>query len=318
VLREFDSPPSNDATEVTFVVHEGETASTIATRLEKERLIRNATIFRWVARWKETDQDLDAGEYRLRRNMPMSEIMAILQQPGPGNRRLTMLEGWRAAELADELDFRHVASRDEFLALVASNNWSQSFLQGRPAGATLEGYLFPDTYELPESIGGRDLIADMLDNFRRRVVPVWENRPANTTLSLYEVVTLASIVEREAQAADERPLIADVFLNRLRLGMPLQADPTVQFAVPGLPLPAPDGYWKKSLSQADLADPSPYNTYQHTGLPPGPICSPGLPAIEAVLHPAATDYLYFVAKGDGTHAFAKTLEEHNQNVSRYR
>jgi UPF0755 protein len=137
-------------------------------------------------------------------------------------------------------------------------------------------------------------------------------------LTLEEVVTLASIVQREAGTLSEMPTIASVFLNRLRLGIPLQADPTVQYAiVSGGPISAGDGYWKKELSLDDLKVDSPYNTYTNPGLPPGPIANPGLDAITAVIRPATTNYLFFVAKGDGTHAFAETLEEHERNIAQY-
>ncbi len=317
ILTVFDSPAGNDSTDVVFTVHQGETASQIATRLEAEGLISNAEAFRFLARLRGLDQSLEAGDYRLRKTMRMVDVLATLQRATAAQNRLTVLEGWRALELADELEFRHLAARDDLLTLVASSSWSQSLLAGRPAGATLEGYLFPDTYALSKDTTARVLVSKMLDNFATRVLPVWNSRQAETNLSLHEVVTLASVVEREAQVPEERPVIASVYLNRLRQGMLLQADPTVQYAlVRGTARPV-DGYWKKSLTLADLQTDSPYNTYQHAGLPPGPICSPGLASIQAVLQPAQTEYLYFVAKGDGSHVFAKTLEEHNQNVRKY-
>jgi UPF0755 protein len=158
----------------------------------------------------------------------------------------------------------------------------------------------------------------MLDNFDRRFAPEMRAEATRRGLTIHQVVTLAAIVEREAVVAAERPRIAGVFLNRLQRGMKLQADPTVQYAVAG---PSPsrlaESYWKQGLTPLDLGVDSPYNTYRYDGLPPGPIANPGLASIRAVLEPEQTDYLYFVAKPDGSHAFARTLREHDDNVARY-
>jgi UPF0755 protein len=158
----------------------------------------------------------------------------------------------------------------------------------------------------------------MVDDFGQRVSPALRASMEANGLTDYQGVTLASIVEREAVAPAERPIIASVYYNRLKRGMKLQADPTVQYALLKDDGSAANGFWKHSLTFADLAVPSPYNTYQVTGLPPGPICNPGLDSLEAVAHPATTDFLYFVAKSDGTHAFARTLQEQEDNVARYR
>lgn len=318
ILTVFDSPVSADSTEVVFTVQKGENASQIASRLESQGLISNAEAFRLLARLRGLDQSLEAGDYRLRKTMRMGDILATLQKAGAQQSRLTVLEGWRALEVADEIDYRKLASAEDFMALVTSNLWPHSFLADRPAGATLEGYLFPDTYTLDKETTARVLVGRMLDNFAARVLPAWSSRQPSLNLTLHEALTLASIVEREAQVPSERPIIASVYLNRLREGMLLQADPTTQYAlVKGNQRP-PGGYWKRELSREDLAFDSPYNTYKYPGLPPGPICNPGLASIQAVLQSAQTDYFYFVAKGDGSHVFAKTLAEHNENVQLYR
>jgi UPF0755 protein len=318
ILSVFDSPASTDSTDVVFTVAKGENTAQVASRLESQHLITNAEAFRLLARLRGLDQSLEAGDYHLRKSMRMGDILSTLQKATAQQNRLTVLEGWRALELADELEFRKVASKDDVMALVTSSAWTQPFIVGRPSGASLEGYLFPDTYQLDKETTARVLVGKMLDNFAQRVLPAWNSRRSSLKLTLHEVVTLAAIVEREAQAPAERPIIASVYLNRLAEGMLLQADPTVQYAlVAGSSRPA-DGYWKKDLTLADLAYDSPYNTYKYPGLPPGPICNPGLASIQAVLQPAETDYYFFMAKGDGSHAFAKTLAEHNENVQRYR
>ncbi len=194
---------------------------------------------------------------------------------------------------------------------------SPYFLDGAdeqfPADATLEGFLFPDTYQVDPRGGPEPLVQAMLANFDAKVGTELRAAFAEQGLSLYQAVTLASVVEREAVLPEERPLIAAVFLNRLRLEMPLEADPTVQFALGQ----QPDGaWWKPSLSAADLEFDSPYNSYRYPGLPPGPIANPGLASLEAVAHPAASTLLYFrtACDGSGAHLFAETFEEHLQNA----
>jgi len=178
--------------------------------------------------------------------------------------------------------------------------------------------LFPDTYRTPPGTTARELINQMLQNFGQKFTSQMRQQAAARGLTVHQVVTLASIVEREAVVASERPTIAGVFFNRLAADMPLQADATVQYAKAEQDASAlATSYWPADLSIADLDIDSPYNTYRNRGLPPGPICCPGLASIKAVLESPPTDYYYYVAKGDGSHVFAKTLEEHNQNVAKY-
>ena len=318
---DLDAPAGDDPTPVTFTIHPGETAAQIAQRLEEEGLIRDADAFRALLRLRGVDTRLEAGNYELRRTMSMNEIMAALQHGRPPTVRLTVPEGWRAEEIANLLRVVGLADPDEFLQIVRSGgNFDYDFLRDRPAGVTsLEGFLFPDTYEFPTDATARDVVQRMLETFGRRFTPELRAQARKQGLSVYQAVTLASIVEREAVIPDERPLIASVFLNRLRKGMYLNADPTVQYAL---------GYqkqghtwWKRPLLLEDLDVDSPYNTYRHPGLPPGPICNPGLDSLKAVANPAHTDYYYFVANdvaGDGSHVFAKTLEEHQANIKKYR
>lgn len=316
VADRLDDPVSDDARTVRFVVRPGESGAEIAANLERAGLVRSAWSFRLVARLRGAQGDLRAGEYELRPNMASGEIVEILRS-GSDN-RFTVLEGWRLAEIADALERRGLAKRDEFLALARSGDFEGEFLRSRPPGASLEGYLFPDTQEILPGTPTREIVQLMLDNFGRRFTTEMRDVAAQRGLTVHQVVTLASVVEREAAVADERPLIAGVLFNRMRRGMKLQIDATVQYAAAGVePSYSPAGYWKKGLTQADLAVDSPYNTYRYAGLPPGPIANPGLASIRAVLEPAETDYLYFVAKPDGSHAFARTLKEHNENVARY-
>lgn len=320
VSARLDAPASAEARRVRVVVREGETAASIAEKLAARGLIRNAEVFRWVTRWRGVDGRFLPGEYELSPHMTSREIMRVLQAGDPTLGQVTYPEGWRAAQMADALAARGLIDREAFLAATRRADYPLPLAADLPAGVSLEGYLFPDTYQVGQRTSAQELVLSMVGTFERRVGPQWERRRGRTGLALHEAVTLASIVEREAQRPDERPLIAGVFLNRLRAGMPLQADPTVQFALVG-PAPAgrpADGYWKSPLSARDLAVDSPYNTYRRRGLPPGPIANPGLAAIEAVLDPAPSDYLYFVATEDGRHRFARTYEEHLKNVAAQR
>lgn len=318
---DLDQPAGDDPTPVTFTVHPGETAAQIAQRLEEEGLIRSADLFRALLRLRGADTRLEAGSYELRRTMTMNEIMAALQHGRPPTVQVTIPEGWRAEEVADLLRVVDLAAPDEFLRVVRSGEgFDNDFLDDRPEGVTsLEGFLFPDTYEFPTDATARDIVAHMLRNFGQRFTPELRQQVRNQGLSIYRAVTLASIVEREAVIPEERPIIASVFLNRLEAGMHLNADPTVQYA---LGYQEDSGvWWKRPLLLDDLTIDSPYNTYQHIGLPPGPICNPGLAALEAIANPADTNYLYFVANdvaGDGSHVFAETLEEHSANIKKYR
>ena len=317
LAERLDVRASDDARPTRFSVRSGESTASIAARLEGARLVDSALGFRLLARLRGADGQLQAGEYVLRANMTSGEIIAALS--GGGNAGgFTIPEGWRAAEIADLLDRRGLLQRDEFLGLVREGTFENDFLQGRPAGASLEGYLFPDTYQFLPGTPAREVVQAMLDDFGRRLTPELRAKARARGLSLHEILTLASIVEREAVLPEERPIIAGVFYNRIEKDMLIQADATVQFAVAG-PNPASitGGYWKRGLTQLDLGAESPYNTYRQRGLPPGPICSPGLDAIRAAIEPETTDYLYFVAKSDGSHVFARTLKEHNENVARY-
>jgi len=318
---DLDTPAGDDATPVRFTVRPGDSAATIGERLEAGGLVRSALAFRMQARQLGVESSLAAGEYQLRPNMHPSEILHTLQRQSvePGV-KVTFPEGWRAEEMAERLEATGVVSRTDFLRVIGAGSFGYPFLAGRSSGASLEGYLFPDTYTFSRSITATAVVDAMLRNFDRRFDISMRQQAERQGLSVAQVVILASIVEHEAAVAEERPMIAEVFLSRIALKMPLQADPTVQYAVAQAnpDLARREGYWKRDLTAADLQVDSPYNTYKNRGLPPGAIANPGLAALRAVISPTSTGYLYFVAKPDGGHAFARTLEEHNENVAQYR
>ncbi len=315
----FATPvPRQPGEEVFFEVRPGETTGEIAQRLYEEGLIRSPFLFQLRARLTGADRQLQAGTYRLRAGMTDGELLEALQHSPVEERTVTVPEGWRREEIAELLAREGlVPSPEAFLeaAVVGEAYADFEFLADLEPGTPLEGYLFPDTYRIPVGYAPEQIVRLFLTNFERRV---WTREVRDqlqaSGRTLQEVVILASLVEREAVVDEERPLIAGVFYNRLELGMPLQTDPTVQYALGYQP---DEGtWWKTELTFDDLKVESPYNTYLHPGLPPGPICNPGLASIQAALNPAETDYLYFVAKTDGSgeHLFARTLEEHNENI----
>ncbi len=315
-------PASSASTRVRFRVTPGETASQIADRLQQAGLISDANLFRLYVRREGIGQNLEAGEFELSPTMNIPAIVAALQEARIQDVMVTIPEGLRAEEASEILQQFDITNGDAFLATVRSGDLASIGLDGyailadRPPGASLEGYLFPDTYRFPLRAEPREVLRLFLDNLDRKFPPELRQEAASRGLSIYQVLTLASIVEREAVRADERPLIASVYLNRLAQGMLLNADPTVQYAM-GFQ-PDTGRWWKTPVTLEEYNSViSPYNTYLNPGLPPGPICSPGLSAIEAVIRPAQTDYLYFVATGDGGHVFASSAEEHQANVARY-
>ncbi|MCL6450308.1 MAG: endolytic transglycosylase MltG [Acetobacteraceae bacterium] len=289
----------------------GATTAEIARRLEGEGIIKSAWAFRALARYRGLDGRLMAGEYRLSPALSPSAILGMLARGQVVTYQVTVPEGLTVAEVAALLEKRGFADSAEFLEAARDVSFLPPDLrEGRQEALLLEpleGCLFPDTYRLSHSMKPADIVRLMV----RRTVQVLEPyrpRAAELRLSLHQVLTLASIIEKEARVAEERALISSVYHNRLRLGMKLDACPTVRYALPGHPA---------SLTFADLQVPSPYNTYLNPGLPPGPIAAPGEACVRAALYPADTAYLYFVARNDGTHVFSRTYAEHLQAVRQY-
>jgi UPF0755 protein len=311
-----DQPGGTDPTPVRFEVRSGESAADIAERLNRQGLIRDATLFRLLLRVQGVDTKLEAGSYELRQTMSMREIVAVLQRGRPPSITVTIPEGWRAEEIAALLAGQGLVDAAEFMRLVKSGEgFSHPFLADRPAGAPagLEGYLFPDTYTFDTGASdARRVLTRLLDNFGARVDPEVRQAAKDSAGSLYQALALAAIVEREARIASERPLIAGVYANRLKRSMKLDADPTVQY---GMGFDKERGTWWRPLIVEDYKFASVWNTYVNPGLPPGPICNPGLSSIRAAVAPTPTDYVYFVARTDGSHVFARTFEEHVRNVN---
>lgn len=280
--------------EVRVLIEPGEGPAAIAAKLQSRGVIRNADFFRLYARLIGADRGLRAGEYAIAAQASLKDVLDTLRFGETVLRRLTVPEGMTSAQV---------------VALLAEAEG----LSGDIAGVPDEGTLLPETYYFSHGDDRAALLRRMGAAQDEVLAELWPGRAEGLPLAhVYEAVTLASIVEKETAVAGERPLVASVFVNRLERGMRLQSDPTVIYGVTrGDPLGRP-------IRQSELDAENPYNTYKIRGLPPGPIANPGRDALAAVLNPARSDYLYFVADGSGGHAFAKTLDEHNQNVARWR
>jgi UPF0755 protein len=311
----ISSSVSDDPSPVPFTVEVGETAVAIASRLEEQGLISDADLFRLFLRYNGLDASLEAGDYELRRNMNMREIAQALQKASFEEVSVTIPEGWRAEQVAELLTQEGIMDGATFLATVRQGvGVEHPLLADRPAGASYEGYLFPDTYRLPVKASPEDLISRMVENMAGKIPSNATELAAAQGYSFYEVLTIASIIEREAVVPEERATMASVYYNRLANGMPLQADPTVQYA---MGYQTDTGQWWKTpvtLEEYSQVN-SPYNTYLNYGLPPGPIASPGAAAINAALQPEQTDYLFFMACGEGRHLFATDFADHEANVA---
>jgi len=308
---------------VLVVVQAGDTAATIGDRLAAADVIDSARSFRLLARLTGAERHLAAGEYEFAPGTAALDGLARIRGGLTSARVVTIPEGLRIEEVAALLERRGIVTAADFLAAAkalapVNSGPGSTLIAGRPAGASLEGYLYPATYSFPHSVSAQQVVSMMVKALDDRLTPDLIEQARRENLSVHQVLTLASIIEREAVVPDERPLIASVYLNRLRQDLPLQADPTVQYAVASLPGGVNQfGYWKRELSAQDLQFDSPYNTYTRKGLPPGPIANPGIDAIIAVIQPAKTEYLYFAARPDGRHAFSTTFEEHQRNVAKY-
>jgi peptidoglycan lytic transglycosylase G len=271
-------------------------------------VVRDEWTFRLAVFLTGTQRELKAGEYRFTTPASAKDVARKLARGDVFLRPITFPEGLSLKEMASIYQSRGLGTSAAFLA-AARNTSALKALD--PAARDLEGYLFPDTYNVPRKMSADALVHKMVQAFLRVYGETVQKEVEARGGNLREVVTLASIVEKEAAQPDERPIIAAVYQNRLRIGMGLQCDPTVIYALEKA------GRYTGNLTKADLKLDSPYNTYKYAGLPPGPIASPGRASLEAAARPASVDYLYFVSRNDGSHVFATTLAEHNRNVKQW-
>ena len=304
-------PPKNAKLAAASIIHvsPGSSSRDIGDLLAEAGVIRSKTAFAVASRLLGLEQRLQAGDYRLSPGMDLLQVMQHLETGRVVTVRVTIPEGLAVEAIASRLAAADLVDKERFVALVQDDRliYGDNSPIDKPTHS-LEGYLFPDTYFFVRNQPEEEIIKRMVHRFTQVVGPKMEQAELPSGFSWHEIITLASIIEKEVMVPREAPLVSAVFWNRLRIGMPLQSDPTVQFV-----MERP----QKKLYYSDLALDSPYNTYKYQGLPPGPIASPGLNSIKAALEPANVDYLYFVAKGDGTHAFSRTFQQHTAARRRY-
>jgi UPF0755 protein len=280
----------------------------VARLLANHGVVRSRWVFEALSRWRPRST-LQAGEYFFKHPVTSFEVFDTIANGRVYVRELTIPEGFSMFDIADLVQRDDFTSREDFLAAARNPALIRDWVPGAPS---LEGFLFPATYEFPRHPTGEQMVAAMVAHFRQEWVGINAQQPNLSGLPLEKVVTLASLVERETPKAEERPMVAGVFVNRLHHRVPLQCDPTVVYALELA------GNYNGRLDAASLPFDSAYNTYRHIGLPPGPIANPGDASLKAALDPPETDYLYFVANTEGGHFFSKTLAEHNRNVALYR
>lgn len=312
--EELNRPLDREGRPRSFIVRLGETANSVAVRLEESGLVWNGAVFRTYLVYTGLDTSIQAGEYTLSPAMTPREIALELQDATPEEVEFNILPGWRAEEIAAALPTSGLSIRPEAFLQVVKNPPDSILPEDWPSGKSLEGALMPGSYQLMRNLTADMLVRTFTRAFDQAITDDLRNAFTSRNLSLQEAVTLASIVQREAVLVEEQPLIASVFFNRLADGMKLDSDPTVQYAL-GFNT-AQNTWWTNPLSGSDLQINSPYNTYLNQGLPPGPISNPSLEALRAVAYPAQTPYYYFRAAcdGSGRHVFARTYEEHLQNA----
>jgi UPF0755 protein len=313
-INSIDSPAGDPSILVELEVAQGENATSVIGSLKSAGIVDDEALLRNYLQYRGFDRGIEAGSYTMRGEMTIREIATALQRADPEAIQFVILEGWRREQIAEAIDVLGLSfSSTDYLS--ATQRPPDYFLYSDqfPVFASLEGFLFPDTYSVSPEMDAEEFVLRMLENFVNRLTPELLAGIERQGLDLYQAITIASIVEREAVVHDERDLIASVFLNRYEIGKLLEADPTVQFA---LGLQGSGSWWKAPLSFDDLEIDSPYNTYRYPGLPPGPIANPGLESIRAVAFPAESAFFYFRATcdGSGMHSFAITFEEHQQNA----
>ncbi|MGA1845208.1 MAG: endolytic transglycosylase MltG [bacterium] len=298
------APMGSEGPEQVMLIPEGSGIKSIAFSLESAGLVRSARAFYLLSLFHGKG-DLKAGEYAFKPRMSPLEILTIMEQGRVVQHKITIPEGYNIYQTANILDRKRITDKDVFLAYCADPNTLRSW---GIEGETVEGYLFPDTYFFSRNIPVQRIVDTMLRRFWTVFTPQMSDRAQEIGYSLHEIVTLASLIEKETALPSERSLISAVFHNRLKERMRLQCDPTVIYGMENY-----DG----NLTKKDLRTVTPYNTYRKRGLPPGPIANPGVGSLNAALYPADVPYRYFVSRNDGSHEFSETLQEHNRAVYKY-
>jgi len=304
-----NTPNNGSAEKKNFVILQGQGSGDIATQLKKDKLISNRFIFILYLNYKKMGDKLQAGEYQIAGNLKMTDVASIVTTGKIVTNKITIPEGWTNERIANHIDQNTTISKNDFLKAAAyrPERDKYEFLSDLKPGDSLEGFLYPDTYQISLNPTADEIVEKMLYNFDKKLTNQDRAKIKTSGMTTYEVVTLASVVEREVAKADDRKLVASVFLNRLNSDMPLESCATVQYILNSN---------KTIFSYEETRTPSPYNTYINAGLPKGPIGNPSIDSIEAVLFPEKSNYFYFLS-ANGVTYFSKTLEEHNTKKYQY-
>lgn len=301
----FEAADPTNPDKIIVEVGENDPFQAVAQQLKEKSLIRSSLAFRVTAQLQNKDTQIKAGEYEMSPSMSPREILDRMVRGEMFHRRVTVKEGMSLADIMKTLKEAGIIEPLPFQLALEDREFLES--QGIES-SSFEGYLFPETYYFPRNTSPKKIIAAMHEQLEKRWLPEWTQRAEILELSKHNVLTLASIIEKESGNFDEQPVISSVFHNRLKRNMRLQADPTVIYGIKD---------FNGNITKRDLTTLTPYNTYMIDGLPPGPIANPGINAIKAALYPADTNYLYFVGNGDGEHIFSESLDQHNNAVNQY-
>ena len=297
---------SQDAKPVIVKVKSGMTTGDIANMLVERGLIRDKSTFLSEAKKEGLDKSLQAGEYALAKNMNVRQMIEVMAKGVTVYSQITIPEGFTVEQIASLLEEKGLARKDRIVSLAKNYSPFDKAPSCPDVRNRAEGFLFPETYRISQGASEEEILQIMAQEFLKQYTPELQEKARALGLSPYDVIVLASLIEREVQLAKERPMVARVFLNRIKIGMPLQSCATIQYIL---------GYPKEELTIADTQLPSPYNTYLHQGMPPGPVANPGLSSIQAALNPAEGEWLYFVVDGKtGGHRFSRTLAEHEAAI----
>ncbi|MFA6410211.1 MAG: endolytic transglycosylase MltG [Candidatus Buchananbacteria bacterium] len=311
---DIDAPNSNNSNISKFIIPEGWGSTKISQELAKAGLVNNFIVFEMYVWLSGISSSLLPGEYDLAGNLSIRQVAKILSKGNTNLSKevsLTFIEGWNNKDVSDYLVKNNIISADDFYGVIEKKAdwWDQyEFLQTKPKNLDLEGYLFPDTYRIYRDATAKDIVAKMLDNFDKKFTAELRQEIKKQGKTIHDIVTLASVIEKEVSTEVDRKMVADIFYRRLKIGMPLQSDATVNYVT---------GDNALRPTYKDISVDNLYNTYKHKGLPPGPICNPGMSAILAAIYPTPNQYYYFLTTPDGQVIYSKTNEEHAKAKAKY-
>ncbi len=314
IKKSVTTPLSRIANPKIINIPKGSDLKSVSSILKRDGIIEDTMAFNLLAKYKSAEGNLKAGEYQLSPDMPPSQILNLILEGKVYQYPVTIPEGYNIFEIASLLNKKGLADREKFVLLAFNRDFIESL--GIEAN-NLEGYVFPDTYYIHKGMDESAIINKMVDTFRKIVLNEITDEYKKTGLTIHQLITLASLIEKETGNEAEKPIISAVFHNRFKKRMRLQCDPTVIYALLLKGLKEKKIIYDGNIRKEDLSIDSPYNTYRYAGLPPGPIANPGKPSIHAAIHPSVSKYIYFVSKNDGSHHFSSTIEEHNRAVRTY-